>query len=362
MGLSFDPFEIVDAGKDPHIPLYLIDLDAYQTLMTPAPSFVFAPIGGGKTAFRVYLAQACRSNEDNRRIFAVVYQPTETEPVGWDALAQAAAQELLLYFLHHPLALVQMNEDRLAWLRSMLYWSLSSGLEIYLDQMESEASIDPILNAFDPTARMLPNPPDAADIVRFCALMRQRPGDAQVAPPGEERFHQMIQFVFEALKFREIFLLIDGVDAFYETARSDQAAYTLVEWLFQRVDQLAGQRIYTKFFLPVGMRAVLQTRMGELLKSDERIVMMNWTEDSLIGVIQERLLVASGGRFRALNSIYADDPRDVERRIVRSVKPYPRAVILRMEQLIQRHLASHAPAGKLTLADLEAVIGPSMDR
>jgi hypothetical protein len=104
LGLCFDPFALLDAGADPHLPQYLVGQGAMEQLWGDWPSFLFAPPGGGKTAFRVWLTRACRTRRDGRRILPVVLtltQPEETQAsLPWEryieATSHAIAASLLL--------------------------------------------------------------------------------------------------------------------------------------------------------------------------------------------------------------------------------------------------------------------------
>ncbi len=107
LGLSLNPFEYIDFGKDPLIPFYLIDHNQFESVSGDQPSFVFAPAGGGKTAFRVRLARECRAGSNGRRIFPIVYKPTVPGDADGDREKSALLQrtDLLRYacqelFLH----------------------------------------------------------------------------------------------------------------------------------------------------------------------------------------------------------------------------------------------------------------------
>lgn len=359
LGLAFDPFRVLDAGQDPQIPYYIIDHAANDLIRGLNSTYVFAPPGGGKSAFRVHLAHTCRSNEDDRRIFPIIFKPDETLDVGWQALAQAAAQDLFIFILYHLLILERMSEEGLRALRQHLDWNLPAGLDLYIDQLRSYESIDPVIDAFDPTARLLPNPPEPADILEFCDLLERIPAAGGEPANPQEKFDAITDFIFHQLDARAIFLLIDGADAFYETVTHSDATFRYLEWLFDHESDLSTRKIYLKYFLPSETKKEIEIKLPRLLKNNHNIVMIEWNEDSLIRVIQERLLVASGGKVKNLDAVSTNALRGAEQCIVNSTRPYPRAVIERTEQLFKYHCEHFQGKGKLTPEDIEAVTSSS---
>lgn len=372
MGLNLNPFGYIDAGEDPFIPFYLIEHNQFKKINGDHISFVFAPAGGGKTAFRVRLARECRAGWNKRRIFPIIFKPTEPgDPNGDESwmllqrtdLLRYAARELFLYLAYSPYALDEMDDALRKIFIQTISWDLDFPLAFYLDQMKTAGSLEPILAAFDPTARSLPNPPDKEDILYlYKKLIRYIPESRK--PDEEHRLEALFDLILNKLKFEAIYILVDGVDAFPETENNPQNAIFSISWLLNNAIDWSRRNVYTKYFLPKEIQPFVdQTHDFRLLTSKSKVITVKWDADALSEVIRRRLQEASGGKFDSLAAISDRALRASERspeevligELRRHKKLSPRSLIKAMDRLFICHIQDGQVREKLTPQDLTAV-------
>ncbi|MBI3167647.1 MAG: hypothetical protein HYZ22_04165 [Chloroflexi bacterium] len=372
MGLNLNPFGYIDAGEDPFIPFYLIDHNQFKKINGDQISFVFAPAGGGKTAFRVRLARECRAGWNKRRIFPIIFKPTEpgvSQGEKSRALRQQAdllryaARELFIYLAYSPYALDEMNDALRNIFIQTISWDLDFPIAFYFDQMKTAGSLEPILAAFDPTARSLPNPPDKEDILYlYKKLTRYIPEPGK--PDEEHRLEALFDLILNKLKFEAIYILVDGVDAFPETENNPHNALLSISWLLDNAISWSNRGVYTKYFLPKELKQFVdQTTNFRPLTLKSKIITIKWDADALSEVIRRRLQEASGGKFDSLAAISDRALRASERSLEevligelrRHKKLSPRSLIKAMDYLFVCHIQDGQVHEKLTPQDVTAV-------
>ncbi len=366
VGLSVNPFAEIDAGQDPFIPFYLIDHDQYNSINGTFTSFVFAPPGCGKSAFRVRLARDCRVDKDRRKIFPIVYKlpAFDSQKISpekhYEVLAMSAAYELLLYVLHHPSVFVD-KVDLLIEIQRIFATNFHIN---YIQQIVDAESIQPLLDTFDRTAKFLPNPPKKSDLVFLAQKLQDlRLPDFPVRKiPPKERLDQVVSLIIKNLGYESFYVLVDGVDGYVETGNNADSAVDTIDWLLQQNGEWQNNRIYLKYFLPVDLKSALERRFP-LLTSESKIAVIKWDLDTLTKVIRQRLQEASGGKYSSLRAISAlplrggkQAPEEVlAREIVNLSDPTPRNMVMAINVLLTHHV-QHNRHDKLTVDDLMATI------
>jgi hypothetical protein len=368
VGLKVNPFATLDASKDPFIPFYLIDHDQFKTVSGDFTSFIFAPPGSGKSAFRVRLARDCRVGKDRRRIFPIVYNLPDPRllrgsnfgsDTHYKQLAKSAAQELLLYIVYHPSSIIE-NKDLMVAIRQ----SFDTNFQVdYLQQMLDQGSVKPLLDSFDLTAGLLPNPPSKKDIQILVRELNRFRILVTVKPEPKQRFEQIVKIIFELLRFEAIYILIDGVDGYVETAKDAKRGVEAISWLLGKNNEWRETNIFMKYFLPVEMITALEDKFHSLLTSESKVTIIKWDADTLGEVVRQRLQEASGGKYRSLRAISSlplrgakRAPEDVlAREIVRIGNPNPRDLIKTVNRLLIYH-AQHEAEEKLTPKDMATAI------
>jgi len=363
IGLRFDPFRIRDAGSDPRLSWYLVDHGAFTRLWGDRPSFVFAPAGGGKTAFRVRLTHACRAGEGARLIFPVVVAALDPTRPCELLLTQAAASELLFHLLYFPQRFITRNGNLQPSIRDFLDENLETVLKHRLDQLDdlldaiqADHNWERLAESFDPAAGNLTSPPPVAMARQMIASLRAPLSSVSRQAGPSDHFNQLHALLRE-MGYQAIYVLVDGVDAYPEAQRGP-AAIEALRPLLEHTAEWAGEHIYVKYFLPVELLNPMQTGYADLLTNLADVAIINWDAGTLREVISRRLMAASE-EYRAVSSLDAlSTPalRDAESELLQIARPLPRDLVLLVEQMFVEHVLRVGPQGRLEPADLDAAI------
>jgi hypothetical protein len=236
-------------------------------------------------------------------------------------------------------------------------------IDFYLNQMKTAGSLEPILAAFDPTARSLPNPPDEEDILYLCKKLTHYIPEPE-KPPEAYRLELLFDLIRNKLKFEAIYIMVDGVDAFLETGHNPRNALLSVSWLLDNALAWSERGVYTKYFLPREIQPfVLETPAFRPLTSKSKIITIKWDADALSEVIRRRLQEASGGEFDSLAAVsdraLRASGRSPEEILISDLRRHkrlsPRSLIRAMDRLFARRVQSEQAHEKFTPQDLKAV-------
>lgn len=373
VGLKLNPFEYIDAGEDPLIPYYLVEHNQFDKVNGDQPSFVFATAGGGKTAFRVRLARECRAGRNGSRIFPIVYKPTfpsilheeKEEAVQRQRtdLLRYASQELFLHLAYFPYVLDEIAPALQASLLQSISWDLQSPIWKYLKEMNSAGSLEPLVTEFDPTARSLPNPPSRGDVEYLCEKLGNYSPSTQ-KPNDEKRLEILFDLVLDKLKFDAIYILVDGVDAFPETANNPERSLSTISWFLENTIPWTQKRIYAKYFLAREILPFMKKTpdFRPLTSKSNIIKIKKWDADTLSEVIRQRLQEASGGKFDSLAAVsdraLRASGRSMEEELIKELRRYkklsPRSLIRAANWLLAHHIQDKQADEKLSPQDLTA--------
>lgn len=359
VGLHFNPFAstTLNAGDDTRLSMYLIGHDDFSATWGDWISTILAPTGGGKSAFRVRLAYACRVGEDGRRVFPLVYalpRAATTLDAHLEALVRAAAYELLLEIVYRPWRFETLGAEARRSVRRALDHN-APGWERFLPQLERGGGPTPLAETFDRSAVRLPNPPDPAQVRALCATLRQIPSDPR-PPSVEERWRQLVELLLNMLQMEAIYVLVDGADAYPETARDPRSA---LDWLAPLLDQAgtwAKSHVFLKLFLPIELHNALQQTFNNLLTLPARFAKIEWTPERLAEVLSARLRSASDGEFDSLDALCTPALRGLNRELAGMAHPtIPREVLVLAGHLLREHVRRQGAGDLFEPADLDAV-------
>ncbi|MGB9777538.1 MAG: hypothetical protein ACPL7C_13490 [Anaerolineae bacterium] len=339
---------------------------------------MFAPPGGGKTAFRVWLTRVCRTGRDGRRILPVLLAPPRPESPAafpsWEqyavTLAQSTAVSLLFdlayqpsqrpvlqaipSLLYRPSRFLDLDEDARGLLRSLLERDLPIPLDYLLEQMEDEGSLRAISRAFDPPSLGLPNEPEAESVRAFCAAMRQTAplsrsqlnviASAAKQPEGWEQTVATLQTI---LGYQAIYVLVDEADAYIQ---APEEIVRLLKPLWKKTTAWSHQAVFVKYFLPDTVQPMISAKM---LTGPTKCVIIKWEPETLVQVVQERLRVASEGAYHSLTAISTPDvSEDIEFQLARALQPpVPREMLRLLQRVFFVHLRRVGPYGRLEQRD-----------
>ncbi len=358
VGLAFNPFEPLEAGTDARLSTYLVGHDAFETLRGDWPAVLFAPAGGGKSAFRVRLAYACRTGEKGRRVFPILYHlPRGLLPLTdhLQKICWAAAHELLLELAWRPGWFEGLNHETRQQIRLMLDWNAPDLLDHFLPQLRAKGSPMPIVNAYDPSAAHLSNPPAPERVRALCNSLQALAGGRTTPPPPEERFEQLLNLILSKLRFRAIYILVDGIDAYPETLHSPATALSWLEPMMDRLPTWSKQAVFLKLFLPEELEDIF-VHKHKLLTSQVKSTKIEWTVARLVDMLKARIQAASRGEFDSLDAVSSPGLHHIEQELASIVPPNPRELLLLANRLVQEHVRRAPPDSPLKSEDLEAAI------
>ncbi len=358
LGMFANPFaaEHLDAGGDPFLASYLVGHHAFQAIRQAQPSLCFAPVGGGKSAFRVRLARACRVGEDGQHVLPIVYTlPSPTKLAQGDNileqhlhfLNQRFAIELLFALVYRPnLYLTQTMPVRHK-ISALLQANFPGEVELQLEQLANHGDLSSLIRLADPSAEHLIAPPTNTQLSKFCTLLHEDLVISATAVDAIERlaptsrFQQLVEITRSALGYTAIYVLIDGVDAYWESlSQQRKLIRDVLASLVQQTAAWGKMQVYAKYFLPTEFVSLLKlpdfVAPGEIV--DLKLVSIDWTPAMLEEVLQERLRFASRGRYTNLDAICAPGLRQLQRQIVEAAAPLPREVLVLAERVLLAHL------------------------
>jgi hypothetical protein len=364
IGLTFDPFRERDAAYDPHLSHYLVDSGAFADLLKSKPSFVFAPVGGGKTAFRVRLTHACRTGEGERPIFPIVLTTVDPLMPFLQDLLKSAASEFLLHFLYVPQHFETLDHDTQQRIYNYVAQNLGGDLANHLGQIASilnKIEVDgdwcALVESFDPAACSLYIPPNLSEIRGFLRRLEQ------IAPSESE--DRSLKWWFTELRmltlrlgYQEIFVLIDGLDAYLETQRDPERALELLKPFLDAALPWTKRNIYLKLFLPIELENPIRSQHN-LLTDSATFDTISWKADELRQVVAQRLRAAATQRrvITSLDALSTPGLRDIEDALIDVlISPLPREMIILAEQVFIEHVLRMGPEGRLEPDDLDAAI------
>jgi len=360
-GLHFDPFEPLDAAADTRLNEYLVGHHIFARVWGNVISWVFAPAGGGKTALRISITQACWLGQETNRPFPIPYVPPF---LSWGhscpsledhlaAITRAGAISLFLALAHRPHWFFRLDREGRRRVYEALSWNLPAALSVYLERCRQARDVSALRKALDPTF-VIPNPPGADELLRWCDELDKAPD--VVSPPSPlERWKRMQELLLEVLGFPAVYILADGFDGAPETMANAEAVARCLAPLVPSMGEWANRKIFFKSFLPLETEPVFEKRFPEVV-IPERISTIQWTPALLAEVIRRRVYVASEGAFSSLDAVASPALRDIETTLAKAVFPIPREILVLTRRVLEEHVRREGSIGLLQEEDVEAAI------
>lgn len=373
LGLSFDPFESLDASTDTRLSQYMVKRDVFDRLYEDRTFFVFAPPGGGKTTSRVWLTRACRTQYMRRRVLSVFLTlplaEDSTSPPSWAqyavALSHSTAASLLFDLVYQPSCcsvrdfptlsyrpsrFLDLDKATRAMLRSLLERDLTIPINYLLEQLENAGSLLPISTAFDPPLTSLPDEPGRESVRAFCSAVRHTSPVAWPYPT--EAWEQTIALLMTILDYKSVYVLVDWADSHIQ---EPEIIVRFLAPLLEKASDWAQMRIFAKYFLPDSVRLALDKTLPI---TNEQCETIKWEPEDLVLVVQKRLGIASDGAFYSLSLISdADVNEDIELLMTRFLSPcVPREMLRLVQMVFCSHVKNFGPRDRLRYKDYQDAI------
>ncbi len=341
VGLRFDPFVPLEASADPHLGHYFVVApETFAVAWGEWPALVFGPPGGGKTALKAQIAQACWIGQETNRPFPIPYNlpflswaggiPSQEQHLL--ALTRAAAQQLLLMLAHRPHWLFRCRAAEQRAVRAVLNHNLPGPLDSFLEPCREAQSLAPLREMFPP-AFVPRDPPDAPTLARFCQTLTDLPETPRAPLTAAARWEEMLTVLLEVLKFPSVYLLVDGIDGAIETARAPELGVACLAPLWPCLPKWAERRVYLKAFAPAEAEPPL---WGSWPSGQPRpqTAHLEWSPAQLATIIRQRLYFASDGAFGSLAAIAARTLPELELVLANAIQPIPREMLVLTRQLL----------------------------
>lgn len=355
-GFSDNPFSSQEASReDPRrLNEYFVTPPYFDEILgdasSPKTTLVFAPRGGGKTAQRVMVDYYCRNNLTRGRILSVLYadfsQVMDHKEVNRDPFRISSrhhANEILKrtvlalagFLTQSPIARKPFQQlsglDRLH-----LRWFISTYDEyLRLGQIDTLSEARILLPDLELSSRI----GFLRDGKTIPIKIIQRLESGKESPPAQ--LLDDVSQLLVPLGFEAIYVLVDRVDEFQETAADLTAAVALIEPLVADLTLMELPRIAFKFFLPLEMEDAIRARPTVRLDrlSPRRI---EWTDGALLEVLHKRLAAFSG--YSSLDAVCVPELRGrIEQEMLGVADGLPGNLIRLGALLLSEHCALPMP-------------------
>ncbi len=372
-GFLFNPFRHLEASNDPHLFEYVLTDSLPQSAWLSGGSILFSPRGGGKTALRMYVTREFWSRFD-RHPFPVHLLPqardlADPSPDGvWRPLVCGLSRALMLAICHRPLSFAELTDSDWVRLLRLIAPHLPRKIAHYLAVVATTGQADDLRQSLGDLRQLLdrsyviPIVPDLLTVAEvrhtIVRILSRISGDERRVTDLRQTFLELAAILAQPLHFGELFVLIDGADA-YSTA---VAPLEMVASWLSRVIILTGDTIEVPINLKGFIPHLLEPFLRPYKHSLERRVKLEsleWTRPELVKVLRSRVKVATGGRFDSLDALSDPGLIGIEEEIAQIVQPLPREAIYLASELLRSHFARHsAPTSQFDIQDMNDVIKP----
>lgn len=343
---------------------YLVGHELLEFAWDDAPTLIFAPAGGGKTALRLLTTYSCWIGHGINYPFPLPYilprslvsYPAPDLPTLLFPLLQSSARVLLLALAYRPERVLGLNGRDQQRLAAFLERYLPRPLPWYLDILHSDPTPEALRPMLDRTYR-LPNPPTSSllrEMTAALTLASRAPALPELPPLAA--IDLLLSLLIETMQFRAVHLLLDEADGMEEGQTNPSRIAAWLKPLLSQSASWSDMKFYVKGFLPREAEPALLT-LSHDLSTPLHSLRLHWTVPLLAELVQRRVLVASRGSFGTLDAISSPSLRDVETLLAQAVRPFPREILLLVQQVL-RHFVHRTKGqeGQLEREDVLAAI------
>ncbi len=344
--LLFNPFVPLRAEDDPRLWMYWVgDEDIFRIAWEPGGLILLAPWGGGKSAFRVRLTQECWTSPVDHRPFPIVYLPggayLEVEEHLQDLTANGT-RELLLALGRYPRRFLESSEQTQKGFASFL-GRVSEVLPIpimtLLMEMEDQISLTPLNRPYDPGYDIEIPREERGELYKFCASLSSFVPRAEQSRNPFEHWEELIFWIRELLHRPSVYVLVDGLDAWPETASDMEGLLNTLKPLLELSSAWYRQGCFLKIFLPSAVSDVIR---DSGLVSNFQIKQIFWSKALLLQVLQRRMVAASRGQMNGLAVLAEPALADLDLRLIEAIEPLPRELLFLINSILSTHAQSDA--------------------
>lgn len=327
MQLEDNPFDLHEAERElgesekdgpPILSLFFLERPyLYEALGDPAKpqvTFLMAERGCGKTATRAMIAYECQYGSLRRRVLTVSY--TDFEPL----LKQVDRDSSRLTARHH--------------IRAVLRSAIKSILEqVPPSQWTALPEFD--RQVFMGFVRAFA---DEVTRIKIQAVIEEQGAELEWSALSPLELLQSFADLVTQMGREAVYILVDRVDEFSETAQDLTAAVSLLRPLISDQPLLGMKNVAFKFFLPVKVGTALRDAVS--IRPDRwlwRTIV--WDRDSLKELIQLRLRYYSNDYIPDMESLCVSEARYmVMDKLISASQESPRTLLRLCNRLIRQHV------------------------
>lgn len=367
LGLDPEPFLHLQAIQDRRLREYMVTFDLSSSVLDDQNIVFWAPLGGGKSALRIYLMQNCWSMLGSTHplpVYVTPQQPSdlvvESETGLLEFLLGSIVTSLSVGLFYQPFRLLDLSERQRRFLGCCLRSYLPVAPEYLLQGIREDRSV--VVNALVANYRLDLSMPKSAQIRIFADFLA---GAAVGAPyrPGTAEFlesvlEELIELICGPLRFRSVFLLVDAVDTF---SGFSVVYCEVARWLYQLGELVRPRsRLWIKAFLASDIRASVECLLSNRPESLSIAghYPIHWTQERLMEMLRMRIQAASHNRLSTFEAFTGlGFVEKLEKLLVDSVSPRPRDVLWLMQQTLRQYwLRTSGAGGYIERIDLDKAL------
>jgi hypothetical protein len=199
--------------------------------------------------------------------------------------------------------------------------------------------------------------PSPQALQHLCAdliAILEQPGGQAWTPP--DALNSLFNLAREALHFRAVYVMVDGLDATESTVTQPDLAAQWLDALLEKAPNWRKQGVVLKCFLPAEIahsvdKRIVKKRLAHSVFTTARL---EWSPALLAELIRSRMFVASEGRLQSLSALFDESLLDVDELLAGAARPLPRDVIqLTQRVLVQARQRLEGHVGLLSRVDVE---------
>jgi len=333
-GWRYHPFEYLDAARDPHLLEYIVVPQQVGRLVCEGESvLVLAPPGGGKTALRRYLEQHALKMGGSIPPLTVIPALPPTSSANAERMAvEALARRLFWQAVH-------LFDRVIAWhrqkdVRRFLYilWRQYLRLDLKLVSLWLESAYwEALETLLGPAYQPYPEPTTLRQLAQVLRALAKEMPDIQLSI--RQAWHEGLALLKE-WDARQVWLLLDGLDGFPETATFSGL------WSFWK-DTLARWLTLTNEPLPVILKAFLPatTEQDAIVGryADWPWQSLQWKDEDFYELLAARLRAATGGLADSWDPWVTPSLRPFASRLLETLphgRRWPREWVVRSKEVL----------------------------
>jgi len=380
-GFTENPFALREASREVRLSEYFVEGPHYDKVKgstdDPCTAFVFAARGCGKSAYRVMIERACRPDDRDSSVLAIPYTDFSRVLAEADgdlvqvtadhhrqAILAAGLTTLLREFVESPQGFLKLPLKRQGILKALMNKHAPSllhptFLSDRLREWGKEGAADLLEKAPEQElpATLLTLTSEPLRLFLYTLLSAPSeplPDDMTLI----ERWQTLVALIRRA-GLETIYVLVDGLDEFAETAIGAQAAIKV--FLLPLVADLSLMEMPSvafKFFLPLQVLRMLQKSPAARFDRLEQYH-LEWQDDHLLRMLRGRLQAFSKDRVSSLDAIAdVSVAGRVDAQLVKWACSSPRKLLLLGDILLAIHGDQEGDRQPLlTEEDLQGVPG-----